>query len=179
MLGLPYFYFRHSYSYAFTSFTILGLHIQNKLTKTVFPVDLNHSLGNKLFPCQTQSLVLAADGDRDNLELTTNILVSCGCSVITATNGKMALQMAQEYKPALIVVELMLPELDGMNIARCLRQNGNQAFIIALTSLCSSFFKERALLAGCDEYIEKPFEIEQLEAMIARYLSLPPSLFSF
>ena len=142
-------------------------------------MDLNRSSGNKLFPCQTQSLVLAADGDRDNLELTTNILISCGCSVITARNGKTALQMAQQYKPALIVAELMLPELDGMNIARCLRQDGNPAFIIALTSLCSSVFQEEALLAGCDEYIQKPFEIEQLEVIIARYLSLPPSLFSF
>jgi two-component system, cell cycle response regulator DivK len=154
--------------------------MQIKLTKMLlFPVDLDRSWGNKLFPCQTQPLVLAADGDRDNLELTTSILTSCGCSVITARNGKIALEMAQEYKPELILVELMLPELDGMNIARCLRQEGNPAFIIALTSLCSSVFKEQALLAGCNEYIEKPFDIEQLEAMIARYLSLPPSLFSF
>ncbi|MBW4667012.1 MAG: response regulator [Cyanomargarita calcarea GSE-NOS-MK-12-04C] len=95
------------------------------------------------------------------------------------TNGKTALQMAQEYRPVLILVELMLPELDGMNIARRLRQDGNPAFIIALTSLCSSVFKEQALLAGCNEYIQKPFEIEQLEVTVARYLSLSPSLFLF
>lgn len=115
-----------------------------------------------------QPLVLAIDSNLDNLWLVTEVLSQCGCWVITATEGETALQIAEEHQPDLILVELVLPRLDGINLVRYLRQKAYTVPIIAVTSLLSSEYQERAVLAGCNEYIEKPYQISELEAAIAR-----------
>lgn len=121
-------------------------------------------------PIPVQPLVLAIDSDVDCLELITMLLNLHDCSVITATDGSKALQIVQEKEFSLIITELMLPEVNGMDIARYLRENGNNTSIIAFTSLPSDLFCEQALSAGCNEYIEKPAQIEELEAAITHYL---------
>ena len=65
----------------------------------------------------------------------------------------------------------MLPEIDGINVAKYLRKNKNLVPVIALTSLPGDLFRDEALMAGCNGYIEKPFQIEYLETAI-KQLSL-------
>jgi two-component system, cell cycle response regulator DivK len=124
-----------------------------------------------------KSTVLVVDSNIDNLDLTAKLLDSYGCTVITAIDGKAALTLVKEVQPALIITELMLPKIDGINLSWLLRQSGNFVPIVALTSLSSDLFGDQALQAGFNEYIEKPFQFEALENVLTRYLNLPPSPF--
>ncbi len=133
-------------------------------------MDLNRSIKSFYLLTQQQPLVLVVDNNPDNLELTTEIVKWCGFSVKTATNGQSALQMVKKHQPALVLIKLMLPELSGIEIIEYLRRKANSVPIIAVTSLPGDMFKEQALLAGCNEYIEKPLIFEELEEAITRYL---------
>lgn len=127
---------------------------------------------------EKKPLVLVVDSNIDNLYLTIEVLKSRDCSPIAATNGKEALYMAEQYQPNLILLELMLTGIDGIDIIRHLRQNGNTVPIIAVTSLVTHGHRKRAFLAGCNEYVNKPYEIDQLETTVSRYLEPESSLFS-
>lgn len=119
------------------------------------------------------SVVLIVDNDADNLLLTEQIVKLLGYCAITARNGESALEMIEKYQPALVLLEVMLPEIDGINVARYLRKNNNFVPVIALTSLPSDLFRDEALMAGCNGYIEKPFQIEYLETAIKQLLFIP------
>ena len=87
--------------------------------------------------------------------------------------------MSEEFQPALVLLEVMLPEIDGINVAKHLRENKNLVPVIALTSLPSDMFRDQALMAGCNGYIEKPFQIEYLETAIKQLLFVPSATFSY
>ena len=122
------------------------------------------------------SVVLIVDNDADNLMLTQQIVKMLGFCVITAKDGESALKMITKYQPELVLLEVMLPEIDGIDIAKFLRKNKNLVPVIALTSLPSDMFRDEALMAGCNGYIEKPFQIEYLETAIKQLLFLPTTL---
>jgi DNA-binding response OmpR family regulator len=73
----------------------------------------------------------------------------------------------------------MLPEIDGINVVRYLRENNNAIPVIALTSLPSDMFRDEALIAGCNKYVEKPFQIEELETAIKRFIYLPSTFLNY
>ncbi len=123
------------------------------------------------------SLILVADSYPDNLELISQLVTDLGYFVITVSDGESALQKALIYKPALILLELMLPIIDGLSCASYLRVSGNSVPIIALTTLPNSLYEEEAFLLGCNEYIQKPFDFEKLESTINRYLRKSPLIF--
>ena len=125
------------------------------------------------------SVVLIVDNDADNLMLTQQIVKMLGFCVITAKDGESALIMIKKYQPALVLLEVMLPEIDGINVAKFLRKNKNLVPVIALTSLPSDMFRDEALMAGCNGYIEKPFQIEYLETAIKQLLFLPTATLSY
>lgn len=125
------------------------------------------------------SVVLIVDNDADNLMLTQQIVKMLGFCAITAKDGESALRMIKKYQPALVLLEVMLPEIDGINVAKYLRKNKNLVPVIALTSLPSDMFRDEALMAGCNGYIEKPFQIDYLEAAIKQLLFLPTATLSY
>lgn len=146
------------------------------LTQSVAPCQANlskfWSADTKLPPYQKtflaqQPLVLAVDSNLDNLALVTEVLSWCGCRFITAAEAQAALQIAEEHQPDLILVELMLPGLDGLNLVRHLRSRAYTVPIIAVTSLVIPQYQELAILAGCNGYIKKPYDLQELEAAIA------------
>ncbi|MEO1433140.1 MAG: response regulator [Cyanobacteria bacterium J06633_8] len=120
-------------------------------------------------------LVLIVDNDADNLQLTKQIVNLLGYRTITANDGNSALKLIEKHQPALILLEIMLPEIDGINVAKYLRDNQNLVPVIALTSLPGDMFREEALMAGCNGYIEKPFQIDYLEDAIKQLLFVPVS----
>ncbi|MBV6624199.1 MAG: response regulator [Rivularia sp. (in: Bacteria)] len=124
-------------------------------------------------------LVLIVDSDADNLQLTKQIVKLLGYRAITAKDGESALNLIEKHQPALVLLEVMLPEIDGINVARYLRKNQNLVPVIALTSLPSDMFRDEALMAGCNGYIEKPFKIDYLEAAIKQLLFSPTTTFSY
>jgi CheY-like chemotaxis protein len=119
-----------------------------------------------------QPLVLAVDDNEDNLQLLTQLLVLVECSFITAADGKTALLMAHNYQPDLILLDMMLPDLSGIEVACSLKQDAQtmEIPIVAVTAMARVEDKERFVLAGCNDYITKPYVIDDLEAIIRRYV---------
>lgn len=120
-----------------------------------------------------QPLVLAVDDDEDSLLLLTEILRPMRCSFITATHGEAALLIAQAHQPKLILLDVMLPDLNGAEVVQRLRQNPQTRKIpvIAVTALAGAEDRKSLIVGGCDDYITKPYMLEDLEAIIYRHLN--------
>lgn len=120
-----------------------------------------------------QPIILAVDDNEDNLFLLNEVLTPFDCLVMTTTHGQTALLLAQNYCPELILLDVMLPDINGIDVIRRLRQNPKTMTIpvIAITALARAEDRESLLLAGCNEYISKPYMLDDLEAVIGHYLS--------
>lgn len=133
---------------------------------------------NNYRPRIHQPLILAVDDDEDNLELLTEVLYPLNCQIITARDGYSTINIAQQQQPDLILLDVLLPDICGMEIARLLKQNPRTQNIpvIAVTALARPEDRESLLAAGCSAYISKPYMLDDLEATICRYLGLSPTL---
>jgi CheY-like chemotaxis protein len=124
--------------------------------------------------CLTANLpvILAVDDDEDNLLLLSYVLEPLNCSIITAVDGHTAFEKARTEQPSLILLDIMLPDLDGLQIVRQLREDPKTRMIpvIAVTALARPEDRDRILTAGCNDYISKPYLLEDLEAVIRRNL---------
>ena len=116
--------------------------------------------------------ILVVEDDPLILRIVALRLQGQGYEVLTATDGEEALDMATRERPDLIIMDIQLPKLNGLEVTRKLR--GNVAFsqipIIALTAYAMKGDKERAIEAGCDAYLSKPIDTRQLPGMIAEML---------
>ncbi|MBW4692374.1 MAG: response regulator [Lyngbya sp. HA4199-MV5] len=120
--------------------------------------------------------ILVVDDDQDNLLLLNyQLLQLLDCTVISAQDGQTAISLAQTYVPDLILLDIMLPTMDGLEVARALKQTSQTEAIpiIAVTAMARSLDQELATAAGCDDYVCKPYEMETLLAAIARHLNAP------
>ncbi|MBD2101890.1 response regulator [Leptolyngbya sp. FACHB-261] len=113
----------------------------------------------------------------DNQVLLEHVLRDAGYSVSAVDDGLSALAWVKQQTPDLILLDLSLPEIDGWEIARRLKADQDTAAIpvIAVTAHAMKGDRERALAAGCNDYISKPIDIEQLEERVAHWLSNHPS----
>lgn len=118
-------------------------------------------------------LILAVDDNEDNLGLISFTLDLFGFSFISAPDGQTTLELAQNYQPDLILLDIMLPDLDGIEVVRRLKQDSRTKSIkiIAVTALARDEDRERILDAGCEDYISKPYMVDDLEALLRRYLT--------
>jgi len=117
-------------------------------------------------------LVLVVDDNEDNLMLLAFLVEQLDCTIITASDGQTALDLAKTYLPALILLDMMLPDLDGMEVLSRLRQNSLTTTIpvIAVTAMARPEDRDRILSAGCNEYVTKPYAIDELEVLLRHYL---------
>lgn len=118
-------------------------------------------------------VILAVDDDEDNLLLLTYVLEPLNCRVITAVDAHTAFEKVEIEHPDLILLDVMLPDLDGLQIVHQLRQDSKTRGIpvVAVTALAREEDRTRILTAGCNDYISKPYLIEDLEAIIHRNLT--------
>lgn len=116
-------------------------------------------------------MVLVVDSYADNLFLMEELLKLCGCLTAIAADSYAALQIVDRQRPDLILTELVLPEISGIDLVKRLRALMISTPIVAVTACLSSQYEAQALQAGCDEFVEKPFSLEELEAIIARFLA--------
>jgi DNA-binding response OmpR family regulator len=93
-----------------------------------------------------------------------------GFHVRCAYDGKAGLKEAHEFRPELIVLDIMLPKLDGVGVLKNLRQEGSRVPVIMLTARDTTLDKVHSLDHGADDYITKPFEMEELLARIRALL---------
>ncbi len=105
----------------------------------------------------------------DEPAITANLapfLERSGFSVLLADDGELALRRAEEHKPDLIVLDVLMPRLDGRAVLRHLRQKGDWTPVILLTQIGSAVERAVALDEGADDYLGKPFEPYELLARI-------------
>jgi two-component system, cell cycle response regulator DivK len=131
------------------------------------------------FRCQTvmstvvpnqiqQPTILVVDDFEDTRLLLRTWLRKKGYRVVEAENGNQAIAKASEIEPDLIIMDVEMPELDGLSATRKIRTLKDSAAlpIIAVSAYGADQFREQALSAGCNEYVSTPFEPDELEKLI-------------
>lgn len=121
----------------------------------------------------TGKTVLLVEDNPANMTLATFLLRSAGYEVITATDAETGVAMARAQNPSLILMDIQLPGMDGLEATGQLRADESTRTIpvIALTALAMKGDEERIRAAGCDGYIAKPLDYKAFLATVASYLS--------
>ena len=116
--------------------------------------------------------ILIIEDNEQNLYLETFILQKNGHEIIQARNGQTGIALAAQTRPALILLDIQLPGMDGYTVAKELLKNPaiTNIPIIAVTSYAMAGDRERILEAGCTDYIEKPINPDTFHAEIAQHL---------
>ncbi len=118
----------------------------------------------------TGELILLVDDEPNIIELAQLYLEREGYNIITAFDGKSALDAVEKQRPALIVLDLMMPEVDGLEVCRTLRGNKDPVSILMLTARDEDIDKILGLELGADDYLTKPFNPRELVARVKAVL---------
>jgi putative two-component system response regulator len=118
--------------------------------------------------------VLVADDQTQNLDLIRDILRNDRCEVITATNGKEAYEKAIALEPDLVLLDIVMPEMDGYEVCHRLKNNEQTQLIpvIMITALQELEDKVRGIEAGADDFLNKPFNVAEFAARVRSSLRL-------
>ena len=116
-------------------------------------------------------VVLIVDDEPKNLKLFRDLLQVAGYTVIEATDGKQGVELARTRKPNLILMDIQMPVMDGLEATRILKADATTRDIpiVALTSYAMSGDEQRMLQAGCDGYIAKPIDIHSFLKKVGEY----------
>jgi two-component system, cell cycle response regulator DivK len=116
--------------------------------------------------------VLVVEDQEDNRRIMRDLLASVGYELIEATDGEAGVRLAETERPDLILMDIQLPLLDGHEATRRIKQNPELRHIpiIVVTSYALSGDDAKAMAAGCDAYVAKPFSPRQLLATIRKFL---------
>lgn len=116
--------------------------------------------------------ILVVEDNQDSRELVVKVLTNKGYTVIEAVDGDDALKKASEERPALILMDISLPKLDGYEVTRRLKtmEDFRDVPVIALTAHAMKGDREKALAAGCRGYISKPINIRELPEQVRRFM---------
>jgi DNA-binding response OmpR family regulator len=116
--------------------------------------------------------ILVADDDQDILELVAFRLERAGYEVLTAGDGEQALAAAREHRPALAVLDVMMPKLTGYDVVKAMRaeEGTSRIPVILLTARVQEADVSRGFEAGADDYIRKPFSPQELRARVEAIL---------
>ena len=111
-------------------------------------------------------LILAVDDEAHILELLSFNLEASGYRVVTAATGEDALVVCAHERPTLVLLDIMLPDMDGFEVCRRIRATSKQIGIIMLTARTQEMDKVTGLMTGADDYVTKPFSPAELTARI-------------
>ncbi|GAA0356168.1 MULTISPECIES: response regulator transcription factor [Actinoallomurus] len=118
----------------------------------------------------SEARLLVVEDEPNILELLSGSLRYAGFEVATATGGTEAVQVALQRRPDLIVLDVMLPDMDGFDVIRRLRGGGAHIPVLFLTARDATQDKIRGLTLGGDDYVTKPFSLEEVIARIRAVL---------
>ncbi|MEA5576684.1 response regulator [Anabaena sp. UHCC 0451] len=121
-----------------------------------------------------QPLILIVEDHDDSLLLLSYALELLGCKFICQNDSYNTLLVAKEYQPDLILLDILLPSLNGLEVLQYLKQEPRTRHIpvVAVTALSGREQQERILSAGFNDYISKPYMLEDLEVIICRLLNI-------
>ena len=119
-----------------------------------------------------QGTILVADDDPQILSMVAMRLGSRGYKVLEARDGAEAMKLAHAERPDLVVLDVMMPQMNGWEVARALRQDPGlkEVGIVMLTAIGEHINELTSPLYGADEYIDKPFDFNDLEQKVASVL---------
>ena len=119
--------------------------------------------------------ILIVEDNVTNMKLSTFLLESAEYTVLAATNAESGLTLAREQRPDLILMDIQLPGMDGLEATTLLKADEatRRIPVIALTALAMKGDEERILAAGCDGYIAKPLDYKDFLARIKAKLATP------
>ena len=122
---------------------------------------------------EDKGTILYVEDNSDNRTLVRRILLSEDYKLIEATNGAEALQVLENTKPDLILMDINMPDMDGYTLTAKIKAKPGfeRVPILALTANVMRGDKEKTLEAGCDGYIQKPLDIDQLIKEVERFLA--------
>ncbi|HYP00224.1 MAG TPA: response regulator [Pyrinomonadaceae bacterium] len=116
--------------------------------------------------------VLVVEDFADNRFMMRKLLEMSGYEVVEAVDGKEAVEMAESSRPDLILMDLSLPRLDGLDATRRIRELDGlgRVPIVAVSAHDTNDFHADALAAGCNEYVTKPIDFDELDALVKKLL---------
>jgi DNA-binding response OmpR family regulator len=118
----------------------------------------------------SSELILLVDDEPSIVQLARLYFERDGFRVLEAGDGEAAMETIHKHKPALVVLDVMLPKLDGFDVCRRLRSNGDQTPVIMLTARDEDIDKILGLELGADDYLTKPFNPRELVARVKAIL---------
>ncbi len=120
----------------------------------------------------SDELILVVDDDPHSREIVRAFLESRGYTVVTARQGEEALALLETVSPALVVLDVMMPGIDGWEVARLIRNHPNcpRTRILMLTARGDLSDKQESLRSGADDYLLKPVQLDALAKHVRRNL---------
>ena len=119
--------------------------------------------------------ILVVDDNADNAHIIRDYLEARGYPITVAYNGDDALKAFEKVKPALVLLDVMMPGRDGWQVCREMKQHptlGRNVRVVMVTALDDWVNKRQALQTGADDFVEKPFELSKLVATVERNMKL-------
>ncbi|MFQ5582581.1 MAG: response regulator [Mariprofundaceae bacterium] len=117
--------------------------------------------------------ILIIEDNPVNMKLASSLLLKEGYAVREASDAETGMAIAREQNPALILMDIQLPDMDGLTATKLLKNNAatNDIPVIALTAFAMKGDEEKMLAAGCDDYIAKPIRYQEFLSTIDTWLS--------
>lgn len=120
--------------------------------------------------------ILVVEDNAMNMKLFCEILEGMGLTSLCAADGKTGLTLASDHRPDLILLDMQLPDISGLDVAQSIKANGELKHIpiIAVTASVMKGDEERIMASGCDIYVSKPVQIAEFMRVIRQTLDNPP-----
>ncbi len=131
--------------------------------------ELEH-LQNNVTPALSGSILLAEDTE-DIQDLVTLLVEKTGASIDIADNGEIAVDKAMKNHYDLVLMDMQMPKMDGLEAIRILRDNGFNSIIVSLTANARKEDRENCKRSGCDDFLSKPIDRQEFYKMLGKYLS--------
>jgi two-component system cell cycle response regulator DivK len=125
-------------------------------------------------PSHTKRILVVEDNEL-NMKLLNDVLEAHGYDVMSTSRGKVAIEWAQQHHPDLILMDLQLPDISGLDATRRLKADeATRAIpIIAVTAFAMAGDEKKALDHGCDAYVAKPIVLRDFLTLIASFIGVP------
>jgi len=120
--------------------------------------------------------ILLIEDNEQNRYLARFLLEKNGYRVVSAVDGLEGIALAEEVRPAVILLDIQLPRMNGYEVARAIRQRPalREIPLVAVTSYAMTGDREKAIASGCNGYIEKPIDPDSFVSEVARFIVVGP-----
>lgn len=121
---------------------------------------------------ENPNTILVVDDNHDNVEILRAFLESRGYRVVSALEGRTALAKLEEFRPALVLLDVMMPGIDGWQVCRTIKQHPDFSAtrVVMVTAKGDFEDKHEGMRSGADDYIVKPVDLHELEEKVKRNL---------